>query len=129
MGARRATTGVTAKPQTLSSNASERMLHPGLADLFEPVIIISATAHPIEILRNNRVVGIWQRKPIQRLVAVITRSRSHPQPDKMIHSVVSELLPRWQVAHNDIGAGHQSWRLSNRAAVAEAAWPPIWFRR
>src|SRR6476659_3339034 len=110
MGARLATAGVTATADT-ALQRRKCVLHPGLADLFEPLIIGSATAHPIEILRDNRVVDLRQRKPIERLVAVLTRSCSHPQPNKMIYSVVSELCHAWQVAHNDIGAGHQSWRL------------------
>jgi hypothetical protein len=110
MGARNATAGVAGTADT-ALQRRKCVLKPGLADLFEPLIIGSATAHPIEILRYNRVVGIRQLKPIERLVAVITRSCSHPQAHKMIYSVVSELCHAWQVAHNDIGAGHQSWRL------------------
>src|SRR6478736_8961002 len=109
MGARRATAGVTGTADS-ALQSGKCVLHPGLADLFEPLIIGSATAHPIEILRNNGMIGLWQRKPIERLVAVITRSCSHPQPNKMIYSVVSELCHARQVAHNDIGAGHQRWR-------------------
>ena len=36
------------KPQALSSNAIERVFHPGLADLFEALVVIGAAAHPIE---------------------------------------------------------------------------------
>ena len=32
------------------------------------------------------MIGLWQCKPIQWLVAVVTRSRSDTQPDKVIHS-------------------------------------------
>ena len=110
MGARSATAGVTGTADT-ALQRRKCVLKPGLADLFEPLIIGSATAHPIEILRYNRVVGFGNCKPIERLVAVITRSCSHSQPNKMIYSIVSELCHAWQVAHNDIGAGHQSWRL------------------
>ena len=110
MGARRATAGVTGAADS-AFQCCKYVLKPGLADLFEPLIIGSATAHPIEILRDNRVVDLRQCKPIERLVTVITRSCSHPQPNKMIYSVVSELCHAWQVAHNHIGAGHQSWRL------------------
>jgi len=90
MGARGATAGGTSAADT-AFQRRKCVLKPGLADLFEPLVIGSATAHPIEILRNNRVVGIWQLKPIEGLVAVITRSCSHPQPNKMVYSVVSEL--------------------------------------
>src|SRR3954471_24939195 len=99
MGAR----GATARGTSAGDPAFQPrkcVLKPGLADLFEPLIIGSATAHPIEILRDNWVVGIWQLKPIERLVTVITRSCCHPQPHKMIYSVVSELCHAWQVAHN-----------------------------
>ena len=114
MGASRATAGVTG-PANSALQRRKCVLEPGLADLLEPLIIGSATAHSVEILRDNRVVGLRQRKPIERLIAVITRSCSHPQPDKVIYGVVSVLCHLWQVAHKDIRAGHQSWRLrSNR---------------
>src|ERR1041385_3956828 len=109
MCARSATAGSTGTAHT-PLQGRKCVLHPGLADLFEPLIIGRTTAHSIEILRDNRMVGIWQPKPIERLVAVITRSCSHPQPNKMIYSVVPVLCHLWHVAHNDIGAGHQSWR-------------------
>jgi len=105
MGARSATAGVTGAADS-AFQRRKCMLKPGLADLFEPLIIGSATAHSIEILRDNRVVDLRQRKPIEGLVAVVTRSRSYPQPNKMIYSVVSELCHARQVAHNDIRAGH-----------------------
>ena len=57
MGARNATAGVTGTADT-ALQRRKCVLKPGLADLFEPLIIGSATAHPIEILRDNRVVGI-----------------------------------------------------------------------
>ena len=105
MGASRATAGVTG-PANSALQGRKCVLKPRLADLLEPLIIGSATAHSIEILRDNRVVGLGQRKPIERLIAVITRSCSHPQPDKVIYGVVSVLGHLRQVAHNDIGAGH-----------------------
>src|SRR4029077_5825854 len=109
MGARLATAGVTATADT-ALQCRKCVLKPGLADLFEPLIIRCAPAHSIESVRDNRVVGIWQRKTIERLVAVITRSCSHPQPNKMIYSVVSELCHARQVANNDIRAGPHRWR-------------------
>src|SRR6476660_37706 len=110
MGALSATAGVTGAADS-AFQRRKCMLKPGLSDLFEPLIIGSATAHPIEILRDNGMVGLRERKPIERLVAVITRSCSHPQPHEMIYGVVSVLCHLWQVAYNDIGPGHQSWRL------------------
>src|SRR6478752_9556078 len=114
MCARLATAGVTGTADA-ALQRGKSMFHPGLADLFEPLIVSSATAHPIEILRDNGMIGLRQRKPIERLVAVITRSCSHSQSNEVIYGVVSVLCHLWQVAHNDIRAGHQSWRLrSNR---------------
>src|SRR6478752_9673892 len=110
MRARSATTGVTGTADS-ALQGRKCVLHPRLPDLFEPLIIRSATAHPIKILRDNGMIGLRQRKPIERLVAVITGSCSQPQPNKMIYSVVPVLCHIWQVAHNDIGTGHQSWRL------------------
>src|SRR6478752_2687545 len=110
MCARLATAGVTGTADA-ALQRGKSMFHPGLADLFEPLIVSSATAHSIEILRDNGMVGLRERKPIERLVAVITRSCSHPQPHEMIYGVVSVLCHLWQVAYNDIGPGHQSWRL------------------
>src|SRR3954454_11436038 len=110
MSAGGATAGVTATTDT-ALQRSKCVLHPGLPDLFEPLVIGSATAHPIEILRDNGMVGLRQRKPIERLVPVITRSCAHPEPNKMIYDVVSVLCHLWQVAHNDVGTGHQSRRL------------------
>src|SRR6476619_3611645 len=109
MRARGATAGVAATADT-TLQRRKCVLHPGLADLFESLIIGNTTAHPIEVLRDDRVVGVWQRKPIERLVAVITRSCSHSQPNEMIYGVISELCHLWQVADDDIRAWHQSWR-------------------
>src|SRR6478736_6391784 len=112
MGARRATAGVTGTADS-ALQSGKCVLHPGLADLFEPLIIGSATAHPIEILRNNGMIGLWQRKPIERLVAVITRSCSHPQPNKMIYRVVSELTPCCRDGMAiDLGSPLTSWSIS-----------------
>ena len=55
---------------------AERMLHPGLADLFEAIIIVSPTAHPIEVLRDNRMIGVWYGEEVHWLIAVVARSRA-----------------------------------------------------
>src|SRR5205823_12209248 len=46
----------------------EGVFHPRLTNLFEAFAVIGATAHSIEILRNDRVISIWQCEPIDRLV-------------------------------------------------------------
>ena len=68
-------------PQTKSSNATNVCLHPGLADLFEALGVICATAHAIKVLRNKRMIGLRQREPIDRLVAIVTRVRAYSQPN------------------------------------------------
>jgi hypothetical protein len=45
---------------------------PGLADLFEAIIIVRPATDPIEVLRDEWVIGIRQLKPVERLVAVVT---------------------------------------------------------
>ena len=38
---------------------SGAVFNPGLANLFEPRGVICATAHPIEILRKERMICVW----------------------------------------------------------------------
>ena len=52
--------GVAPKAAGVVFQCQERMLKPGVPNLFEALIVIGATAHPIEILRNDRVIVIWQ---------------------------------------------------------------------
>lgn len=58
---------------------AERMLHPGLADLFEAIIIVRSTAHPIEVLGDNRMIGVWYGEKVHWLIAVIARSRANAE--------------------------------------------------
>ena len=78
VGARGATAGV-ARAANTAFQRGERVFSPGLADLFEAIVVICATAHPIKVLRDERVIGVRQCKPVQRLIAVITRSRAHSE--------------------------------------------------
>jgi hypothetical protein len=48
------------------------MFHPGLAKLFETIIVIRAAAHSIKVLRDDGVICVWQLKPIDRLRAIVT---------------------------------------------------------
>lgn len=59
----------------------EGVLHPGLADLFEAIIIVSPTAHPIEVLRDNRMIGVGYGKKVHGLIAVVARSRANAKAD------------------------------------------------
>ena len=80
------------------------MFQPRLADLFEAVIVTGSAAHSIKVLRNNGMVGLRQCKPMQWLVAVITGSGSHSQPNKSFHRF--RIAPRRQHPNDDIGSGH-----------------------
>src|SRR5437667_10506658 len=98
--------GGTAKPTSVALQSGEGMLQPGLANLLKALIVGRSTAHPVEILRDDRMVGIRQRKPIQFDVSVIARGRSHAQAD--LGSTTAKLLQRGQVSHDDIRARHKS---------------------
>src|ERR1700682_5592439 len=104
MRASSATTGVATKAASVVFQSEERMLQPRLSDLFKPIVVGRSAAHPIEILRNDRMVGIWQRKPIERLVAVITRGCAHSQTN--LRSATSKLRHGRQISHDDIRSRH-----------------------
>src|SRR5262249_54480486 len=86
----------------------EGVLHPGLADLFEALGVICSTAHPVKILRDDRMIGIWQRKPIGWLVAKVTRVGSHCQAN--LSSGASKLLQGLHISDDDIRPGCLCWR-------------------
>src|ERR1700730_12633703 len=108
MAARAATIGVAAKVAGVVFQCEEGVFEPGLSDLFEPLAVISSSAHTIKILWNDRVIGIWQLKPIEWLVAVVTRSRCHRETH--LGSSASELLQIWQIPDNHIRAVRRRWR-------------------
>ena len=81
MGALSATAGVTGAADS-AFQRRKCMLKPGLADLFEPLVIGSATAHPIEILRDNRVVGIWQRNQLNGWSPLLQEVVPTPSPTR-----------------------------------------------
>src|SRR5450759_2562702 len=100
MRASSATTGVTTKAASVVFQSEERMLQPRLSDLLKAIVVARSAAHAIEILRNDWMVGAWQLKPIERLVAVIARGCAHPQAD--LSSATSKLCHGRQISHNDI---------------------------
>ena len=53
------------------------MFHPGLTNLLEAFLVIGAAAHPVKILRHDWVIDARQRKPVNRLVAIVTRICSY----------------------------------------------------
>src|SRR6267143_6028235 len=105
----RATTGVAAKAASVVFQCKEGVFEPGLADLFETLDVVSSSAHSIQILWNDRMIGIWQLKPIKRLIAVVTRSRCHRQTH--LGASASELFHVWQIPDNHIGPVRRRWRL------------------
>ena len=66
--------------------------------MLKAVVVIRAAAHPVKILRNNRVIGIRQCKPIQWLVAVVTGGRSNSQPDE---ASITSVLRHFRQDTND----------------------------
>ena len=92
----------TAKAAKVALQSKERMFEPGLADLFKAVVITGSAAHAIQILRNDGVIRVRQRKPIQLGVSVITRSRPHPKANKA--PTTSTLRHGGQISHDDIRA-------------------------
>jgi hypothetical protein len=77
------------------------VLKPGLADLFKALIIAGSAAHPIEILRNDRVVVVGRLEPMKWLVSVITGSCSYPKTDKT--SIAASLFHGGQISNDNIG--------------------------
>jgi hypothetical protein len=54
------------------------MFTPGLAELFEPLVESGAATHSVKILRNKRMIVVWQGKPIhvdRSFVACISPQR------------------------------------------------------
>ena len=58
MRARRTPTGVAAKIAGVVFQGRKCVLPPGLADLFEAVVVVGPCAHSIQVLRNVRVIGV-----------------------------------------------------------------------
>jgi hypothetical protein len=87
------------------------MLGPGLADLLKALAVARSTAHSIEIVWNDRVIGLWHRKKIHRHVSRVARGRANAQAN--LGSVASKLLQPSNGAHvsgDDIGPRVKSLR-------------------
>src|SRR5207247_11050688 len=80
---------------------------PRLADLFEALLVIRAPAHAIQVLRNDRMIGLGQRKPIDWLISVVTRICSYRQTH--LCRVVSHLIHIFDLSNNNIRSGHKVW--------------------
>src|SRR5437764_8580923 len=82
------------------------MFPPRLPNLFEAIVVKCAAAHPVEILRKVWVVGIWQRKPVDRLVAIVTGVCSYRQANLCLGGG-SHFLHVFDLSDNDIGPWHR----------------------
>src|SRR3981189_1524228 len=76
-----------------------------MTDLFEAFGVICSAAHSIEILRNDGVIGLRQRKPIDRLVAVVARVCSYCKAN--LRSSASLLVHIFYVSDDNIRARHK----------------------
>src|SRR5215216_657306 len=102
-----ATTGVTSTADEVFQ-CEERVLTPGLAYLFEARGVIGASAHAVKILRNKRVIGLRQLKPIDWLVAIVARVCPYCQPNLRPDRRI-KLYHVLHISKNNIRAGHKVW--------------------
>src|SRR5664279_3557045 len=91
----------TAKAATVILRCSERMLHPGLANLLKAIVVARSAAHPIEILRHDRMVWIRQLVEMHGHVSVVARGRSDPQAH--LACTAAKLRQTGHISHDDIG--------------------------
>src|SRR6476620_591048 len=84
------------------------MFAPRLADLLEPLSIVSAATHSVNILRNKRMIVARQSNPSHVLgpfvAGIGSQSEAHAASDRTIVG----LLQADQIAHDDIGAWNGS---------------------
>src|SRR6266511_4288916 len=106
MAARAATGGIAPKAANVAFQRKKRVFHPGVADLFKALVVIGPSAHPIKVLRNDRMISIRQLKPIHWLVAIVTRVCSRCQTH--LCSSASTVYPALVFSIHDIGVWHRS---------------------
>ena len=83
------------------------MLHPGFADLFEAIIIVRPTAHPIEVHRDDRMIGVWYGEKVHWLIAVVARSRANAEADVSVAAGNGRRLHHGaQIANHNVRPGH-----------------------
>ena len=97
---------VTAKATDVLRQCCECMFKPGLANLFEPFGVIGATAHPIQILRNDGVIRLRQREPIQVYGSSVAGSCC--DGNTHLRAGTAKLLHRGQVPYDDVGTRGRS---------------------
>ena len=81
------------------------MLTPGLADLLEPLSVVSAATHSVNILRNKRMVVVRQGKPIHVDRPFVAGIGSQSEAHAALDGTTVRLLQADQLAHDDVGAG------------------------
>ena len=101
-----AATGVTSTAHTVFQ-CFKGMFHPRLTDLFEALGVIGSAAHSIEILRNDGVISLRQRKPIHRLVAVVARVCSYCEAN--LATSPSLLVHIFYISDDNIRTRHEVW--------------------
>ena len=79
------------------------MFHRRLANLFEPLGVVSSAAHQIQILRDHRMIVVWQFKPIQVHLSVITGDCLDREADLRSNGIIKLRQPG-EVSNDDIGA-------------------------
>src|SRR6266540_4300400 len=84
----------------------KRVLTPGLAELFESVVVSGAATHAVKILRNEGMVIVRQLNPSHVLGPFVTRVSPQSEADATPDSVRVGLHEVNQLAHDDIGAGN-----------------------
>ncbi|PYJ08913.1 MAG: hypothetical protein DMF06_11660 [Verrucomicrobia bacterium] len=104
---------------------SEGMLDPGLSNLLKALVVPRSTAHSIEVVRDNGMVGRRQRGKIHDLVSGIAASRAYAQAN--LGAVTSKLGQDSKHAHvsrDDIGSGVETLRSvqpSRRRCISRSA--------
>src|SRR5262244_2795310 len=91
---------VTAKPTGVLRQCCERMFKPGLSNLFEPLGVIGATAHPIQVLGNDWMIRLRQRKPIQVFGSRVTGSCR--DRNTYLCAGTAKLLHRGQISYDNV---------------------------
>src|SRR4029077_3339465 len=81
----------------------KRVLTPGLANLFEPLRIVSAATHSVKVLRNKRMLVTRQGNPSHVLGPFITRIGTQGETDEAVHLTSFVLNEVKQLTHDDIG--------------------------
>src|SRR6266446_9930827 len=86
------------------------MFTPGLADLFETIVVSGAAAHSVNILRNKRMVVARQGKPIHIYRPFVAGIGPQSEADAASDGASLGLHKIKQIADDDIGAGKRSQR-------------------